>query len=154
MQDKNISNANTATSSRGNLESEAMDRMMVKLWERLAEMYGPRWVSSYGEPGGKAFQTWSRALKDASPDNIKRGLHRCLRRDEQGWPPTLPEFLGMCEAHTHPSHRVALTHEPTYAAPEVAEAAMKRIRQMLEGTGVVCHSGGDARAGRVHGGHA
>lgn len=130
-----------------------MDRMMVKLWERMSEIYGPRWVSGYGEPGGKAFETWSRALKGASADNIKRGLNRCLQRDEQGWPPTLPEFLGMCEAHTHPSHRVALPAEPKYAKPEVAAAAMKRIRTMLEGTAVVCNPGGDARGGGVHGGN-
>lgn len=131
-----------------------MDRVMVRLWERMTEIYGPRWSSGYGEPGGKAFKTWSRALKNASTDNIKRGLGRCLQRDEQGWPPTLPEFMGMCEARTHPSHRVAITRQPKYAKPEVAAAAMKRIRGLLESTGMVRHPGGDARAGKVYGGHA
>lgn len=131
-----------------------MDRMMVKLWERMSEIYGPRWVSGYGEPGGNAFKTWSKALSKASPEHVKRGLGRCLQRDEKGWPPTLPEFLGMCEAYTHPSHRQALPSQISKAPKEVAEAAMKTVRELIAGTGVVNHPGGAARAGNVHGGNA
>ena len=127
---------------------------MVRLWERMSEIYGPRWAAGYGEPGGKAFKTWSNALSKATPERVRRGLGRCLRRDDKGWPPTLPEFMGMCEVHTHPSHRQALDHQINKAPKEVAEAAMKTVRDLIAGTGVVNHPGGAAGAGNVHGGHA
>jgi hypothetical protein len=71
------------------------DQAMVTLWTRMEEIYPHRWVSKLGEPGSSAFETWRQGLAGITPEQLRRGLQQCLQRRD-GWPPTLPEFRGLC----------------------------------------------------------
>lgn len=63
------------------------------LWYRMAGIFGHKWVSSYGETPS---DTWLAALSHLSPDQLLEGILRCLRWPDK-WPPTLPEFIELCE---------------------------------------------------------
>lgn len=70
------------------------ERVMDRLWERMTEIYGHAWTSSYGEapvPG------WETALRGISPERIKQGLER-MAADQRylKWPPAALEFRALC----------------------------------------------------------
>lgn len=74
----------------------ASERVMRQLWQRMAEIYGHKWVSAYGEDAGKgAGLTWAKGLSGLGPQKIARGLEAALVSAEP-WPPTLPEFRALC----------------------------------------------------------
>lgn len=69
---------------------------MRRLWQRMAEIYGHRWTSAYGEDAGaSAGQTWARGLALLSPTQIAAGLEAVLASADD-WPPTLPAFRAAC----------------------------------------------------------
>lgn len=62
----------------------------------MAEVYGPRWTSAFGDDAGKgAGLTWAKGLAGLSLDQISTGVEAALVSAD-GWPPTLPEFRAMC----------------------------------------------------------
>ena len=74
------------------MQTEAVTR---RIWQRMAEIYGHRWTSAYGEEAGAAAQTWAKGLSGLSIDQIARGIDSCILAAD-GWPPTLPEFRALC----------------------------------------------------------
>lgn len=69
---------------------------MRQLWQRMAEVYGHRWTSAYGDDAGKgAGLTWAKGLAGLVPAQIGRGLELAVVSAEP-WPPTLPEFRALC----------------------------------------------------------
>lgn len=66
------------------------------LWVRMAEIYGHRWTSAYGDnPNEGAALTWAKGLGGITPRQLADGLRSCIASSEP-WPPTLPEFRGYC----------------------------------------------------------
>lgn len=93
-----------AISSATNTDTAAIaPRAVTALWGRFTHLYGHRWETSYGpaltEAGALTpiAATWAKALAGFGPDDLARGLHACLDRND-GWPPTLPEFRALCQA--------------------------------------------------------
>ncbi len=69
---------------------------MRRLWQRMAEIYGHRWTSAYGDDAGaSAGQTWAKGLAGLSVAQIAAGLDAALASADD-WPPTLPAFRSMC----------------------------------------------------------
>lgn len=69
---------------------------MRTLWRRMAEIYGQRWTSAYGEDAAKgAGDTWAKGLIGVAPEQLARGLEACIVAADP-WPPTLPAFRAMC----------------------------------------------------------
>lgn len=66
------------------------------LWEAMVSIYGHRWISAYGadqaEGSGDA---WAKGLAGLAPGQIGRGIDECIVASDP-WPPTLPQFRGMC----------------------------------------------------------
>lgn len=60
----------------------------------MSSIYGHKWVSGFGEADDG---TWLRGLRDISPKMMAYGVRQCLDQ-RLAWPPTLPEFLGLCQA--------------------------------------------------------
>jgi len=56
-------------------------------------MFGSRWVAQYGETDDG---TWLAGLRDLTWEHLQRGMGRCARDRRDAWPPTLPEFRGLC----------------------------------------------------------
>lgn len=72
------------------------ERLMRQLWQRMAEVYGHRWTSAYGDDAGKgAGLTWAKGLAGMPPVSVARGLEAAIVSAEP-WPPTLPEFRALC----------------------------------------------------------
>lgn len=70
--------------------------LLRRLWQRMAEVYGHRWVSAYGDDAGAgAGQTWAKGLAGLSAVQIADGLTAALASADE-WPPTLPRFRAMC----------------------------------------------------------
>lgn len=62
----------------------------------MAEIYGHRWTSAYGEDASKgAGQTWSKGLAQLSVEQIASGIESIVKAGD-AWPPTLPEFRFAC----------------------------------------------------------
>lgn len=104
------------------------------LWLRMTEIYGYKWTSSYG--ASDSDHTWSKALVDITPAEMKRGFYTCLTNG-QPWPPSAPEFRAMCRpprarrehpaAYQFPPDR-QLTHELTH---EQRERGRQHIAELL-----------------------
>lgn len=66
------------------------------LWLRMAEIYGHRWTTSYGDdPERGAGGTWAKGLAGVTPAQLASGLAACIASADP-WPPTLPEFRARC----------------------------------------------------------
>lgn len=63
-----------------------------RLWRRMTEIYGWRFVSDYGE---RPNRTWCEALAGVSGDRVAIGLRRCFDEHRER-PPTLPKFIELC----------------------------------------------------------
>lgn len=62
----------------------------------MAAIYGHRWTSGFGEdPQGVTGDTWAAGLSGLTGRDLARGLEACVAASDP-WPPTLPEFRGMC----------------------------------------------------------
>lgn len=65
---------------------------MDTLWVRMAEIYGHKWVSSFGE---KPNYAWTVGLENIPPTAIKYGIEAIINSGDS-WPPSLPEFVDYC----------------------------------------------------------
>lgn len=76
--------------------------MIVNLWEKMTHLYAHKWASPMGDAAIDAdnsltepAKTWASGLSGITGDQLASGLRGCLER-EDAWPPTLPEFRGLC----------------------------------------------------------
>lgn len=65
-----------------------------RLWQRMAETYGHKWVSSFGE---KPTLPWINKINNSEPLFLKAGIDEMFIQLPE-WPPTLPEFISLCKA--------------------------------------------------------
>lgn len=89
------SKASSATPKPPQLPLPATQRRTI--WVRMAEIYGHKWTSAYGETAddGGAGETWAKGLAGITPEQLGEGLKACLASADP-WPPTLPEFRARC----------------------------------------------------------
>ena len=69
-------------------------RVIETFWLRMTEIYGHKWVSSYGESDLDG--TWAKCLADLSGEELKQGFRTCMTNGEP-WPPSLPQFRAYCK---------------------------------------------------------
>lgn len=86
-------------------------KTMNELWRRMADLYGHRWVSQYGEADENG--TWRRVLASLTPAQIAVGLRQCVaigrsraQTGDEDWPPTAGEFAGFCVSTRAPCHQL------------------------------------------------
>lgn len=78
------------------MSTEPAPTVMRRLWQVMAEIYGHRWTSSYGDDAGaSAGKTWAKGLAGLSPAQIGHGLDAAVASSDE-WPPSLPAFRAMC----------------------------------------------------------
>lgn len=76
--------------------TEQPPAVMRRLWQRMSEIFGPRWTSAFGEDaGGGAGQTWAKGLAGLTVDQVAAGVEAVIVAG-QDWPPMLPVFRAMC----------------------------------------------------------
>jgi hypothetical protein len=74
-------------------ENPQVNRQVIEsLWLRMSEMFGHKWISSYGST---PTDTWLAGLIGFSKEDILEGIIRCMSWEEP-WPPTLAQFRQLC----------------------------------------------------------
>lgn len=114
-----------------------------RLFARLAAYYGARFLDMWSATDpAQVKAVWAEELAGLTPADLKRGLHACRQRD---WPPTLPEFLGLCRPRLEgeAGYHLAVTQlsrrlrgeADTWPAPEYYWAAQRvGAHDLLAGT--------------------
>ena len=114
------------SSSKGCLSAKHFDA----LWARMADMFGHKWVSSYGlDPS----PTWQEGLADLSVEEVKSGL-TALKGWVEEWPPTLPQFRSLCRPHgCHLAHEFRVPLPEPVSSFSARQAAVAREIAVLRG---------------------
>ena len=97
---------------------------IAHLWQLMAQFYGNRWVSSYGERD--ISNVWFKVLKDCTPEMLAHGLKACLN-DYQSWPPTLGEFNALCHGLPARNAAIKLAIDGSYTSNAFILAMRKNI---------------------------
>lgn len=100
----------SSTTKPGSLRREHIAR----LWQRMAAIYGHKWVSSYGPDDSD--DTWLRGLGGITPHEVAAGLSACVERADP-WPPTLPQFRALCRAPKERRENAGMYREFPKALP-------------------------------------
>lgn len=66
--------------------------LLLLVWTSMRDLYGRAWSSQYGETPSPA---WAAALRDLSAAEIRAGLRGAVDSCRT-FPPTAPEFRGLC----------------------------------------------------------
>ena len=103
-------------------------RRMLALWVRMAEIFGHRWTSSFGESPSKA---WTDALRQMPNDDMARGV-TYLTNGDSVWPPTLPEFKAVCRPPNVPAaHKSFPSYKPHERNKDLAMKSLAECRRIL-----------------------
>lgn len=119
----------------GEQTASADHERVVRVWLRMTEFFGKRWVDAHGE---KPTEWWARAIHALTNEQIATGLARMLDSGLKH-PPGLPEFVSLCKdepkAECRPNSAMyrerfkpsprALEHNPK----EAKEHAKQRIER-------------------------
>lgn len=105
--------------------------LMEKLWRTMTQTYGHRWTANFGVKPCPD-HAWAKHLTGLNGRQIANGLAQLSSLDNDGWPPSAPQFRSMCldvpgmptedEAweqallgrHTHEAVRIAAEATGTY----------------------------------------
>lgn len=80
------------------MPAEPSPAVMRRLWQVMAEVYGHRWTSAYGDDAGASTgRTWAKGLTGLTPTQIGHGLDAAIVSSDE-WPPSLPAFRALCLA--------------------------------------------------------
>lgn len=121
--------------------SELPPKAIARFWTRMAEIYGHKWMSQFGECADdrgnltSAAQTWSQGLATIPLEAISTGFSALVEKGNE-WPPSLPEFLALCQ----PEKPLAAYHRITKALPppevdeQIARESLAKIRKILSGS--------------------
>jgi len=106
------------------------EKVIERLWNRMTQLYGHKWTSSYGEFDQD--DTWAMGLADLSLDQIKTGFVACLDSDEE-WPPTLPQFRQLCkERKPDVTYVPQLPHRLSVDQKTTGQAVISNLIQKLK----------------------
>ena len=104
-----------------------------KLWVRMTQIYGHKWVSSYGPD---PTPPWINLITNLPNEKIAHGLQEMIKLGES-WPPALTDFNKMCQSYQprlkalkyYPSKTEILAQRQ--ATRQARESAMNKIRGVL-----------------------
>ena len=71
--------------------------IMVAMWQRMADYFGPMWESAYGTVEDPAIYSWQGALDRYSETDLAGAIKSCQDWDGR-FPPTFPEFKSLVMA--------------------------------------------------------
>ena len=111
-------------------QPKGLDRTpLASLWVSLAEMYGAKFTSQYGET---PLQTWAIGLSGKSAADIGQGIEGLKERGSD-WPPSLPEFVRLCETKQNKQAHKEWVSLPKPRDREKGRAAIRNILEGLNG---------------------
>lgn len=72
------------------------DRLLERLWLKMAEMYGHRWTSNFGERADPD-SAWATVLQGLTGQHLANGLNALVHKGEEyDWPPPANVFRALC----------------------------------------------------------
>lgn len=90
-----------------------------KLWVRMTEIYGHKWVSSYGSKPNKP---WTDFIRNLPNMKIAHGLNEIIKEGSD-WPPSLSKFNKMCQSY----------QKKQVALPYLSKNDVVALRAMTQG---------------------
>jgi len=79
-------------------EAVRRKQIMIAIWERMGQWFGPLWEQGFGTIHEKTINAWMDAMGEFGEDDIARAMH-ALAKWESKYPPTFPEFRALIMAH-------------------------------------------------------
>ncbi len=105
-------------------------RLIDHLFNRLAMMYGKKWLDMFmtEESINGWKNVWAEMIntRGLTLEMIKRGLNNCI--DMYDWPPTLPQFVKACE--TLSRDETVTPNEPKLSLPVNRAAMPKELKDL------------------------
>lgn len=99
-----------------------------KLFDRFATMYGKQWYDQWtGIPLDRVKQTWREDLAFADGEQLRKALDHCKTNSK--FPPTCPEFAGLCKTFSKSFDRPAL---PDYTRSGMPPEIRAEIAKMFD----------------------
>ena len=99
-----------------------------RLFDRFAAMYGKHWFDLWADvPMADVKAAWRADLAKVDGEQIRKALEHCKAQCK--FPPTLPEFVGLCKAFAIARQRPAL---PDYSRAEIAPEVLAEIAKMFD----------------------
>lgn len=118
--------------------SQKSDALVERLFDRLVLIFGAQKVGAMWdgvEDRSEVVSIWAEQLSRFQPQTIGAALQSVIDSGRE-WPPTLPEFVGMCrDAAVVRSNAAGIPYQPTQTDQDVARANLDRIRSMLSRVG-------------------
>lgn len=110
------------------------DSWIAKIFDHMSGLYGSKFADLWrGTDPATVRRMWAEKLAgfESMPKAIKEALDSL---DDKPFPPTLPEFLGLCReaGRRHVDAPIRLEHKPTPEEKEKAEEAMKRAAAAVQ----------------------
>jgi hypothetical protein len=103
------------------------------IFERFAILYGRQKTQAmFGlnpEDMAMASEAWEQQLRETDP-NVIRAVLSSLATAKREWPPSLSEWVGLCQEHNRPEHRLALP-EPRPEPTEFSRAMQQEMRNIV-----------------------
>ena len=108
------------------------EKLVTRLFGVLGAQYGSRWTSllQNEDAMNAALLVWGRALDGLDPMVIKNALDR-LPDEYPGWPPTVGEFLAVCNIGVDPSLPEFKALPKPWGDEQVALPAFDELRKIL-----------------------
>lgn len=104
------------------------DAWIDRLFDRFATMYGKHWYDMWRDvPLDRVKQTWRDDLANVSGEQIRKALDYCKTHNK--FPPTCPEFVGLCKTFAPAYERPAL---PNYSRSEMPPNVRAEIAKMFD----------------------
>ncbi|WP_370601732.1 hypothetical protein [Pseudomonas nitroreducens] len=69
--------------------------LLEKLWQTMVQTYGHRWTSNFGVKPTPD-HAWAKHLTGLNGKQIANGLAQLSSLENDGWPPSAPQFRSMC----------------------------------------------------------
>lgn len=125
---KTLEQMNQEAFTKGNLKPSHF----VLLWQRMAEVYGHQWTSSFGTTPNHA---WIDALADMTTDDIRTGLTNLKSwESDGGWPPNALQFRELCRPYASPAHTMYTPlPQPKSSWDQRQHAAESAFSELREG---------------------
>ena len=129
-------------SPQNNDSNRIHNRLIARVWTRMAEIYGHKWVSQYGECSDESgnlsssAKTWAEGLASLGDQAtqmqlISQGFSKIVKSGDE-WPPSLPQFLAVCYVkQIAPYHRIAKFELPAPRNEELARSTLQEIRSRM-----------------------
>jgi hypothetical protein len=120
---------------------QVRNEIIARVWTRMAEVYGHKWVSQYGEVCDEkgtltsAAKTWAQGLSRLKPEEISVGFSKIVEKGFT-WPPSLPEFANLCANGrplklAAPFHKMVKQLPAPEVDPEIIRSTLREIRARM-----------------------